>query len=230
MNLEREETAAVDERLIDHAVEHLTSGRHWFESFAQSLVANFENSPELRDFIHFIKYRIKDEDSLRRKLERLLSSRPDGLVDAVSLANLVTDYAGVRIVHLHMEQLSDAHPKIMAILAEQKCEFLQEPTAHIWDLEYEELFGQIGVKTERRTSMYMTVHYNIVANQRHRIACELQVRSLMEELWGEISHRVNYPTPSPSAACRDQLKVLARLSSGCGRLVDSIVKSHGGRN
>lgn len=70
------------------------------------------------------------------------------------------------------------------------------------------------------------MHYDIVANQRTGIACELQVRSLMDEVWGEVSHRVNYPEESPSVACRDQLKVLARLTSGCGRLVDSIFKSH----
>ena len=74
--------------------------------------------------------------------------------------------------------------------------------------------------------MYTTVHYDIVANQRKKITCEIQVRTLMEELWGEVSHRINYPKESPSTSCRDQLKVLARLTSGCGRLVDSIFKTH----
>ena len=36
--------------------------------------------------------------------------------------------------------------------------------------------------------MYMTVHYDIVANQRKKITCEIQVRSLIEELWGKVSH------------------------------------------
>ena len=76
--------------------------------------------------------------------------------------------------------------------------------------------------------MYMTVHYDIVANQRKKITCEIQVRSLMEELWGEVSHRINYPTPSSNALCQDQLKVLARLTSGCGRLVDTIFKMRHG--
>ena len=74
--------------------------------------------------------------------------------------------------------------------------------------------------------MYTTVHYVIGANQRTRIACELQVRTLMDEVWGEVSHRVNYPNDSPSATCQHQLKVLARLTSGCTRLVDSIFEAH----
>ena len=88
------------------------------------------------------------------------------------------------------------------------------------------MFHDVGLETEDQSSMYTTVHYDVLANPDTGIACELQVRSLADELWGEVSHRVNYPDQSPSDACRDQLKVLARLTSGCGRLVDSIFKTH----
>ena len=42
----------------------------------------------------------------------------------------------------------------------------------------------------------------------------------------ELSDMIHF-IRQPSDACRDQLKVLARLTSGCGRLVDSIFKTHG---
>ena len=45
-----------------------------------------------------------------------------------------------------------------------------------------------------------------MANQRSGITCQLQVRSLTEELWGEISHGVSYSKKSPSTSCQDQLK------------------------
>ena len=138
----------------------------------------------------------------------------------------VTDFAGVRIIHLHMDQFPAIHRLVSDILEEQKYDLLETPKAYCWDMEYENLFSQIGVEAEYRDSMYMAVHYDIKANQKSRVTCELQIRSLMEELWGEVSHRVNYPKESPSASCQDQLKVLARLTSGCGRLVDSIFKTH----
>ena len=210
-----------DRRRIDEATKYFMTNRHLFESFAQSLTAYFENSPELGEFIHFIKYRIKDERSLRTKLEKVLTSASDQ-----DLVDKITDFAGLRIIHLHLDQLTDIHPLVSDILKEQKCELLGSPKAHCWDLEYEDLFRRIGVEAVQRSSMYTTVHYDIVANQRKKITCELQVRSLMEELWGEVSHRINYPKESPSASCQDQLKVLARLTSGCGRLVDSIFKTH----
>ena len=54
----------------------------------------------------------------------------------------------------------------------------------------------------------------------------LRDRTLAEEVWGEISHTINYPEETGSEACKEQLKVLARLVSGCSRLVDSIVVSY----
>ena len=51
---------------------------------------------------------------------------------------------------------------------------------------------------------------------------ESQVRTLMEEVGGEVDHTMNYPNPVESLACREQLKLLARVTSSAGRLVDSI--------
>ena len=210
-----------EQNCINEATNYFMKNRNLFDSFAQSLIFHFENNPMLGEFVHFIKYRIKDEGSLRAKLEKIVTS-----VGGQNLVDKITDFAGVRVIHLHIDQLTSIHPAVLNILNEQKFELLKTPTAYYWDLEYKDLFQQIGIEAEQRESMYMTVHYDIVANQRKRITCEVQVRSLMEELWGEVSHRINYPNPSPNVFCQDQLKVLARLTSGCGRLVDTIFKMH----
>ena len=210
-----------DRRRIDEATKYFVNNRDLFESFAKSLMIDFQNDSELNNFIHFIKYRIKDESSLRAKLKRNLTSS-----DEEDLVNRITDFAGVRIIYLHMDQFSSIHSRVSKILKENECGLLGTPKAYCWDSEYENLFRQADVETELKESMYTTVHYDIVANKQQGITCELQVRSLVEELWGEVSHRVNYPTQSPSESCQDQLKVLARLTSGCGRLVDSIFRAH----
>ena len=210
-----------DRRRVDEAINYFLENRSQFDAFAQSLMLYFESNKELAKYIYFIKYRIKDVDSLREKLERVLTSSSEE-----DLVSRIKDFAGVRIIHLHMDQFSFIHPLVSAILNERNCKLLEIPKAYCWDMEYESLFTRVGVEAVQRSSMYTTVHYDILANQRKRITCELQVRSLPDELWGEVSHRINYPKESQSESCQDQLKVLARLTSGCGRLVDSIFKSH----
>lgn len=131
----------------------------------------------------------------------------------------------MRVLHLHTDQVREMNPIILGILAEHQYRVLEGPTAVCWDREYETLFDGCGIEPESRESMYTSVHYIIEANQQTKITAELQVRTLMEEVWGEVSHRVDYPVPG-SRSCRDQLKVLARLTSGSTRLVDSIFKTH----
>jgi putative GTP pyrophosphokinase len=147
-------------------------------------------------------------------------------VNADNLFERITDLAGVRIIHLHTDQLREMHPAILNVLDEYKCVLVEEPTANCWDSEFEAFFTSLQIETRSRASMYTTVHYVVRANQKTPISCEIQVRTLMDEVWGEVSHRVNYPRPSHSATCQDQLKVLARLTTGCTRLVDSIFRSH----
>jgi ppGpp synthetase/RelA/SpoT-type nucleotidyltranferase len=213
-----------DRRRIETATDKYCQQRHLFESFAESLANYFSKDATLKPFIHFIKYRTKDPDHLRDKLIR---KTVDG--DEVNAANLferITDLAGVRIIHLHTDQLSTMHPAICNVLDEYKCELVEPPTANCWDNEFDAIFRSLKIETKSRESMYTTVHYVVRANQKAAISCEIQVRTLMDEVWGEVSHRVNYPHSSPSKGCQDQLKVLARLTTGCTRLVDSIFRTH----
>ena len=224
--------AAVDlpkvaQRRIDGAVARFEQHRYRFEIVARNLVDCFSKDPALAQWIHFIKYRVKDQQSLAQKLTRQATSELSPPIDERNVFERVTDLAGVRIIHLHNDQIAELHPRILEILDESQYHVLGDPVAYCWDVEYEGLYEGVGLRTERAPSMYTTVHYDVQASQTPPIICELQVRSLADEVWGEVSHRVNYPIESPSEACRDQLKVLARLTSGCGRLVDSIFKTHG---
>ncbi len=213
---------------IEAALKQFVDHRQLFENIADALLTCMTQDPRLGDYIHFTRSRVKTTESLRAKLEKL-ARVPASDADPVTAANLfsrVTDLAGVRIIHLHMEQLQLMHSLILKILEEEQYELAGSPTAHCWDVEYEELFKAIGIRTRTRQSLYTTVHYDVVANPTTGLTCELQVRPLLDEVWGEVSHRVNYPAASPSRACQDQLKVLARLTTGCGRLVDSIFRTH----
>ena len=215
-----------DQRGIADAIELFDDYRHRFDIVANNLVDCFSKDPVLAQWIHFIKYRLKDQQSLADKLARRAQADPPEPIDASNLFDRVHDLAGVRIIHLHNDQLDMVHPRILEILDENRYRVVGEPVAYCWDIEYEERFRDLGLRTEQASSMYTTVHYDVQASQNPPITCELQVRSLVDEVWGEVSHRVNYPAESQSEACRDQLKVLARLTSGCGRLVDSIFKTH----
>ncbi len=216
--------------IIREAVNAFAAKRNEFETDATNLQNRLLSHVELRKLIHSIKWRTKSPDHLKDSLERKAKRAAEGgtafNITADNVFDKVPDLAGVRLLHLHMRQMERIHPLLMQIIREEGYVLSDEPEAKTWDFEYEVMFKMLDIKVTRNESLYTSVHYVIKQNTTTRRLCELQVRTLAEEVWGEISHTINYPHETDSIACKEQLKVLARIVSGCSRLVDSIVASY----
>jgi putative GTP pyrophosphokinase len=222
-----------ERKRISAAVKVFIANRENFEWLAENVFALLSKHPNLRRLIHSMNWRIKETDSLRNKLVRKTLEAQEAakagkdVPEAITGDNLfdrIEDLAGVRILHLNTNQFRPINTAVLAILAAQKW-VVTGPEANTWDDEFRDFFTRMGIKTVSRDSLYTSVHYILRANPDSPFRCELQVRTLAEEIWGEVSHSVNYPEESPSIACKEQLKVLARITSGCIRLVDSIFES-----
>jgi hypothetical protein len=114
----------------------------------------------------------------------------------------------------------------MEIFHEHRYILVEPPSAKTWDDENRQYFRNLGFETEVSATMYTSVHYVVQPNSRTELTCEIQVRTLMEEVWGEVDHLINYPKAADSLSCREQIKVLARVTSSASRLVDSIFLTH----
>lgn len=98
----------------------------------------------------------------------------------------------------------------------------EAPSAFTWDPEAEKFFQQLGVQTSLKDSLYTSVHYLVRPRSDAKWCCEIQVRTLFEEAWGEIEHAINYPHNTEIVSLREQLRVLAKLVATGSRLADSI--------
>lgn len=217
--------------LIDRIVAHVEQNRAKFESLVTTFQGQIETSRELRPLIHSIKSRVKDSDHLRNKLiKKGLEAKEQGEPFPYSLENVfrkMNDIAGFRIIHLHTKQVADINRILNELFTEYQWTLLEGPSARTWDDESRQFFQDLGFETvDSSKTMYTSVHYVIQLNSRTEITFELQVRTLMEEVWGEVDHSINYPKKSPSDSCREQIKVLARVTSSASRLVDSIFLAH----
>ena len=100
----------------------------------------------------------------------------------------------------------------------------EKPKAYTWDPEYSSYFQSLGLDSKLKESFYTSVHYVIKPRADSDVTCEVQIRTLFEEVWGEIDHTFNYPSRSDIFAVQEQLKVLARMVGAGTRLADSIFK------
>ncbi len=222
--------SAAQLRLIDTLVQHFDDNRESFNTLLSVLRNLVEGSKMLKDLAHSIKWRVKDPEHLRAKLIRKgMEAKEKGNDFPYTKENLfktINDLAGFRIIHLYTKQIEDINKELLAIFKEQRWVKLEGPSARTWDDESRQYFRNIGIKTERSSSMYTSVHYVVRPNSRTELTCEIQVRTLMEEVWGEVDHQINYPEKANNLSCREQIKVLARVTSSCSRLVDSIFFTH----
>lgn len=193
--------------------------------FRQQVVGFFETSRHFSGqplpLIHSVKSRLKDPEHLSEKVKRKWKKKKIG---PKNLFRAVSDLAGVRVLHLYTEQFSNIHSAIQKHITDGYWILAEVPIAYSWDPETTKYFQNLGLKAETRESYYTSIHYVVKPHAKTDICCEIQVRTLFEEVWGEIDHALNYPTETPVMACREQLRVLAKLASTGTRLANSIFK------
>ena len=216
---------------IEALVQHFTINRRIFTRLTNGLVTLFTENEQLPRLVHSIKTRVKDPSSLRDKLVRKLGKcRKEGAEFDITCENLferINDLAGVRILHLHTSQIEEIDRCVRNLLDQEMYTIVDGPFARTWDDEYRQFFTKVGIKSQSSQSLYTSVHYVVQPTRKSASTAEIQIRTLAEELWGEVDHAINYPHKTASVACQEELKVLARITSSCTRLVDAIFTSLG---
>lgn len=218
-----------DRAYIDSLVQLFQAHQPTLQVVLDNLEREIWSKPALKEYVHTIRKRTKDPEHLRKKLARkAIDAKARGRNLAITTGNLfqkINDLAGMRILHLHSDQFSRINQALQQLFSDHSYRMIESPRARTWDDESRKYFRSIGIDTMRSPSLYTSIHYVIQPNTTARFTCEIQVRTLMEEVWGEVDHSINYPIPSNSLACREQILALARSTSACSRLVDAIFRS-----
>jgi putative GTP pyrophosphokinase len=215
-----------EEKLIDALVAHYLLHKDSIELIAKQVLLLITDSKALRPFVHSAKWRLKEPSHLKGKLVRKWKKcKTKGIPFGITKENLFTeinDLAGFRILHLYTKQIEQIHKHLIEIFTKEHYYLRGNPEANTWDDESREFFANLNIETIANPRMYTSVHYIFERRVSNTYSFEIQVRTLAEELWGEVDHTINYPDPIDNVACKEQIRVLARVASSCSRLVDSI--------
>ncbi len=210
-------------RDVDRLIATYVDRKDEFEYFRRQvadffLISKRFNAPPL-PLVHSVKSRLKDVVNLREKIVRKWA---DGPITPTNLFSRITDLGGVRVIHLYSQQFEAIHLAIVEHIQQNYWHLNEPPVAYSWDPEATGYFTRLGLKAETRDSYYTSIHYVVKPQPDAVLTCEIQVRTLFEEAWGEIDHALNYPEPTDLLACREQIRVLAKLASTGTRLADAI--------
>lgn len=205
-------------------IEKYKSDYQDFDLLRRHIVDYLSLHPKAAPFVHSVKSRLKDPEHLKEKITRKWD--PDDAISVDNLYSRITDFAGVRVLLLHQKQFDGIKQAIDCRIERNEWMLVEQPKAYTWDPEAEKYFQSLGLVTQTKESFYTSVHYLVKQYEDSEICCEIQIRTLFEEIWGEVDHTINYPYKTTDEVCREQILVLAKLIGAGSRLVDSIFNSH----
>lgn len=192
----------------------------YYEKIALSYVEELSKL----DNVHTVRYRIKDVDHLLEKIIRkALEGENDIKVD--NFAEKITDIIGIRVLYVFKSEWKNLHDEITK---KYSSKYAQKPEIKIKDGDSVEPFKNIR-NVEIEKNMYRSIHYtlrhNLYDESKGNKICtakvEIQTRSIFEEGWSEINHKLIYKKNIPDDI-KDKMvnisDILAILAGECDRL------------
>ena len=141
--------------------------------------------------VHSVRWRVKDPINLVAKIIR--KSEEKGLpITSANYTAHVTDRIGLRALHLFKNDWTAIHDFICATWARH-----EKPTANYREGDPAntlKLFEDRGCTLRKHPDGYRSVHYLVrTSPTMTELLAEVQVRTVFEEGWSEIDHRLRYP-------------------------------------
>ncbi|MDC7223250.1 MAG: RelA/SpoT domain-containing protein [Spirochaetales bacterium] len=209
--------------------DRILADRHWTE--LEAILENYRQiKPQLENTgqnivnalltcssIHSINYRIKHEEHLLEKILRKMRGNPCETITRENYRDKITDLIGIRALHIFKEDWTGIHDYIISGWKQA-----EKPTAYVRYGDAERILQYYKDKecdVQEHKFGYRSVHYQLLTSPgTETYQVEVQVRTLYEEAWGEIDHRVRYPYTMNNEQMLRLSSILNRLSGNADEL------------
>ena len=135
--------------------------------------------------VHSLSFRVKDTEHLVEKIIRKNGKyvAEGNAITVYNYKEYITDLMGLRILLLFKEDWREVHSFLKEKYGDK---FIEEPFAYIRKGDGRNLYDGIVRIIEDRP--YRSVHY--VIRHENGAGLEIQVRTLFEEAWSEVDHKI----------------------------------------
>ncbi|MEC6830414.1 hypothetical protein VXS06_01385 [Photobacterium toruni] len=164
--------------------------------------------------VHSVRWRVKKPQHLMEKIVRKTQSNTVTFkakylgINQYNYDAIVTDLIGVRALHLFKDDGLAIHDYLMG-----KWQYEEPPVYYVRNGD-DEVSAELpeDIKVKIHPAGYRSLHYVFGSELQQRcIFTEVQVRTIFEEAWTEIDHKIRYPNFSTDAEICSFLLIFNRL-------------------
>ncbi|MEG0295840.1 MAG: GTP pyrophosphokinase [Clostridium sp.] len=184
-----------------------------------NFIANILRSQKM---IHSVKSRVKDPIRLIEKVIRKTEDRKEKYNEEFEFTvdnykNEINDLIGIRVLHIFKDQWQSIHEYIM------KTWKVIEVTANVRAGDNTSIFDELNIEVRSRISGYRSVHYLVeFYPTSQRVIAEIQVRTIFEEGYGEIDHKLRYSHKEIPEILKSNLLLFNRIVGSADEMASLI--------
>ncbi|MFC1608925.1 RelA/SpoT domain-containing protein, partial [Patescibacteria group bacterium] len=190
------------------------------DPIAKYIVENLQNVKS----VCYVRYRLKGTDDLIAKIIRKKIKDPKR--KSVTLNNYkkqITDLIGIRALHLLKKEWEDIGEFIL-----NNWELHEVPSIKMRKGDnvsyYSKAIESGEYKKEEHKESYRSVHFLIESRpDKEMYVSEIQVRTIFEEAWSEIDHKVRYPNYTEDELVNRFLKIFNNLAGSADEMGSYVV-------
>ena len=169
--------------------------------------------------VHSVRWRVKDPDHLLEKIVRKKAAAEEKYEDVRpdNYYEIITDLIGIRALHLFKDDCFEINKKIASIWSP-----VEKPVAYIRNGDPEDLvqkYEKDGLEVKVHPAGYRSVHHVISSQPINRkVYAEVQIRTIFEEGWSEIDHKIRYPNFSNNELVGYFLTIFNRMAGSADEM------------
>ena len=170
--------------------------------------------------VHTVRSRIKDTshviEKIIRKWECKEVAEKYDTISKDTYKSIISDLIGVRAIYLFKKDWEVVHNHILSKWELQEQVVIYHRNGD--DLTKYEKYTDCA--KEEHDKGYRSIHYIIPATKidGQEVKCEIQTRTIFEEGWSEIDHKVRYPSFSDDLYLQEFLNIFNRISGSADEM------------